>query len=488
MTSVLSQSWFVWALIIVLALPVALVVLTEIQARLARRGSPAARPVAILRNYVLPSGALVILLTKATQISAQDTWVRIVATFFGFVLMLLLLSTMNVALFSNAAAGTWRERMPSIFVDIFRLVLIVTGLALIFAYIWDADVAGLFTALGVTSVVLGFALQNAVGSTVSGLLLLFEQPFRIGDWLNTGAVRGRIVEVNWRAVHIDIGSGIQIVPNAALASSSFANLSRPTEEHVEEVTTTFALDDPPGAVIALLDRVAADLPMVDRGHLPTTTMKAPKTYVTAIPLAGPWLAGAASSTLQRWTWYAARREGLQLDGIADDYATPQRVEAALRGLAPVLHLDEREIEALAPSVTLERFGAGETVQAPDVVPMAMRFVVQGRIVLRTRTSDGGLLKVGDLDTNDYVGQTTLTREPARAGGWAADDVTVLKIPRDVVDELVRTRPQLTRDIGRGIEQRRQRIREALERAGASAPHTPTRVGAQRGLLRKATSR
>ena len=68
-----------------------------------------------------------------------------------------------------------------------------------------------------TSIVIGLALQNAVGAVISGLLLLFEQPFQIGDWLDTDGARGRVVEVNWRAVHIDTGTGIQIIPNAALA-------------------------------------------------------------------------------------------------------------------------------------------------------------------------------------------------------------------------------------------------------------------------------
>ena len=106
--------------------------------------------------------------------------------------------------------------MPSIFVDIARLVLIVTGLALLFSWVWGANVAGLFAALGVTSIMLGFALQNAVGSIISGLLLLFEQPFRLGDWLDTGSTKGRVVEVNWRAVHIETGNGVQIIPNATL--------------------------------------------------------------------------------------------------------------------------------------------------------------------------------------------------------------------------------------------------------------------------------
>ena len=78
-----------------------------------------------------------------------------------------------------------------------------------------ANLGGLITAVGVGSIVIGLAVQNAVGPVISGLLLLFEQPFGIGDWLDTKFGKGRVVEVNWRAVHIDTENGIRVIPNAA---------------------------------------------------------------------------------------------------------------------------------------------------------------------------------------------------------------------------------------------------------------------------------
>ena len=52
-----------------------------------RRGSALARPVGLVRNYILPLAALLLLLVKATQVSAEATPVRIVSTVFGFVVL-----------------------------------------------------------------------------------------------------------------------------------------------------------------------------------------------------------------------------------------------------------------------------------------------------------------------------------------------------------------------------------------------------------------
>ena len=248
--NIVDSSWFYWAVGIAVGLPVALIVLTELHQTLVRRQSALARPVNLLRNYLLPLAALLLLLVEAAQIPAQLNSVRMLTTVFGFLVLVLLLSGLNATVFEGAPQGSWRKRVPTIFLDVTRLLLIAVGLALIFSYIWGVRVGGLFTALGVTSVVIGLMLQNSVGQIVSGLFMLFEQPFRIDDWLDTPAARGRVVEVNWRAVHIETDRGLQITPNSVLAATSFTNLSRPPGAHQLSITTTFSSADPPDRVRA----------------------------------------------------------------------------------------------------------------------------------------------------------------------------------------------------------------------------------------------
>ncbi|QTV80316.1 mechanosensitive ion channel family protein [Microbacterium sp. NIBRBAC000506063] len=240
-----AQSWFWPVVIVTVGLPVLLVVCTEIMRALERRRSRAAGIIRLIRNFALPLGALLLLLSQVDDLELEVNWSRIIATIFGFVLILIVINLLNFALFATAERGSWRQRIPSIFIDIIKLVVIVVCFALLFQWVWGADVGGLFTALGVTSIVIGLALQNAAGSVVSGLLLLFEQPFKLGDWLETGSLRGRVVEVNWRAVHIDTGNGTHIVPTASLAGSSFTNLSRVTDFYEAQTDLSFSKTDAP---------------------------------------------------------------------------------------------------------------------------------------------------------------------------------------------------------------------------------------------------
>jgi small-conductance mechanosensitive channel len=458
-----ESSWFYWAAGLAVGLPVVLIGLTEWQQMLLRRQSYLAGPVNLLRSYLVPLGALLLLLTEVVEVPAQITSVRMLATVFGFVVLLLSLSGLNATLFKTAPQGSWRQRVPTIFLDVARFLLIGIGLTLIFSYVWGVRIGGLFTALGVTSVVIGLMLQNSVGQIVSGLFMLFEQPFRIGDWLDTPAARGRIVEANWRAVHIQTGRGLQITPNSVLAGTSFTNLSRPPGGHQLTITVRFSVVDPPDQVCALLSRIAHALPQRKADVTPQSVAVGGAEYHVTVGLDSPGSDGDAQSTFLRWIWYAARRERLHLNGARDDFSTTERVEEALRAVvAPALRLDATDQEALGKHTRLVRYGADEIVEAAGRVPAKMTFLVAGRVRLMAVTDDGSNRPVGTLEEGAFLGLTALTRQPNFADAYAVNEVTVLEIDRDHLVELVMRKPLLLRDFGRAIDERRAKAAQAAE--------------------------
>jgi small-conductance mechanosensitive channel len=459
-----------WAIGLAVVLPVALIGLTEWQQLLARRQSALARPVNLLRSYLVPLAALLLLLVKVAQVPAQVTSVRVLATVFGFVVLLLLLSGLNATLFEGAAQGSWRQRVPTIFRDVTRFLLIAIGLALIFSYVWGVRVGGLFTALGVTSVVIGLMLQNSVGQIVSGLFMLFEQPFRIGDWLDTPAARGRVVEANWRAVHVQTDHGLQITPNSVLAATSFTNLSRPPGAHRLSITTTFSVADAPDRVRRLLLRVASALPQRKSDVAPTSAAGGGGEYRVSIALKSPADDGAARATFLRWIWYAARREGLHLDGADDDFSTSARVQMAMRTVvAPALRLSLTDQQSLLPHAKMVRYGTDEVVQYAGEVPTAMTFLIRGSVRLTTTTEDGSVIPLSLLDEGSFLGLTTLTRQPSNSGAYALEEVTALEIAREHVEDLVLRTPLLLQELGRIIEDRRKETSRAGHRERLGGP-------------------
>ena len=453
--TVVDPVWLYWAIGLAIGLPLLLISLTEWHHFLARRQSALARPVNLLRSYLVPLAALLVLLVEVARVPAHFDSVRVLATVLGFVVLLLVLSGLNATVFEGAPESSWRKRVPAIFRDVTRFLLIAIGLALILSYVWGVRVGGLFTALGVTSVVIGLMLQNSVGQIVSGLFMLFEQPFRIGDWLDTPTARGRIVEANWRAVHIQTGDGLQITPNSVLAATSFTNMSRPPGAHKLSISTTFSLADPPDLVRRVLVRVASALPQRKTDVVPTSTVTGSGEYEVSVALKSPADDGAAKATFLRWIWYAARREGLHLDDVSDDFSTPARVQVAMRDVvAPALRLSLTDQQSLISHARMVRYGADEIVQYAGEVPTAMTFLIKGSIRRTTMNDDGSVVPLSLLEEGSFLGLSSLTRQPSLAGAYALEEVTALEIDREHIEDLVLRTPLLLQELGRIIEDRR----------------------------------
>lgn len=84
-----------------------------------------------------------------------------------------------------------------------------------------SQVQWLVAALGVG---LGFGLQEIFANMVSGIILLFERPMRVGDTVTVGDITGRVCRIQMRATHIlDLDSKELIVPNKAFITDRLVN-------------------------------------------------------------------------------------------------------------------------------------------------------------------------------------------------------------------------------------------------------------------------
>lgn len=470
MNALTGQPWF-WPVVAVVAgLPLALLILSEFHVLLSRRGSAYAKPVALFRNWLLPAGAAYLLIDQLSRTTAQAgqhaTLAKIAATVVGFLVMLLLLSGANAALFGEARAGSWRQRLPGIFIDLGRLVLIIIGIAMLLSWVWGANIGGLITAVGVTSIVIGLAVQNAVGPVISGLLLLFEQPFRLGDWLETKFGRGRVVEVNWRAVHLDTDNGLQVVPNAALAGDAFVNLSRTVAPYFKAKSTlTFAIDDPPGEVKAALLGVAEVLPARLRDVPVQVTAVGDGTYRVVVPVAAPADEADTTALMVDRAWYAARRAGLHMNNTKSGPETNLDYAATRLGsVVAAMGLDQDALATMLAGARVLPYAAGEIIQQVNSIPTSVGFITEGTVGMFVYAEDGRQLSLGELREGDYLGATSLTRQRMITGAVAISDTTIVSVSRDAMNIVVQQDHRLARQIGETIDLRRRAAREALVEA------------------------
>jgi len=114
---------------------------------------------------------------------------------------------------------------------IFRYVLIVIGFLLILQFL-GVDLSGFTIIAGALGVGVGFGLQNITNNFVSGIIILFERPIKIGDRIEVGDVTGDVVKISMRSTMILTNDNISIiVPNSDFISSTVINWSH-TERKV----------------------------------------------------------------------------------------------------------------------------------------------------------------------------------------------------------------------------------------------------------------
>lgn len=131
-----------------------------------------------------------------------------------------------------------------------------------------------FTILaGAFSVGLGFGLQNIVNNFVSGLILLFERPVKLGDFVQIGELSGRVERIGIRASVVrTLTSAEVIVPNSKLISDSVTNWTLSSRQRGIEIPVAVGCESDPLKVQRLLLEVARSHPQVSSEPPPAANL------------------------------------------------------------------------------------------------------------------------------------------------------------------------------------------------------------------------
>lgn len=133
------------------------------------------------------------------------------------------------------------------------------------------DLSNLAVIAGALSVGIGFGLQDVIKNLVSGIILLFERPFKVGDWVLIGGEEGKIKQINIRSTEVEtFNKASVIIPNATLISSSLTNLTHGNNWQRQTIAVGVSYDSDAEQVTKLLLECARSCKKV---------MKVPAPYV-----------------------------------------------------------------------------------------------------------------------------------------------------------------------------------------------------------------
>ena len=112
---------------------------------------------------------------------------------------------------------------------------------------------------GALGVGIGFGLQNIANNFISGLIILFERPIKIGDRIEVGSISGDVIRISSRATTVNTNDNISIIiPNSELVNQKVINWSHNDRRIRFHVPVGVSYNENPAKIKEILLKVAED--------------------------------------------------------------------------------------------------------------------------------------------------------------------------------------------------------------------------------------
>jgi small-conductance mechanosensitive channel len=472
-----------WGLYLIIGFPVSVIVLNEAVERLERRGRSLAAPLRLVRNLVLPSVALQLLLSKVLGLEAGALPTLLAETLVCLTLLPAVLSLLNAMMAAEGTSSGWWTHLPKLLFQLMRLGVLLTGIAFLLTQVWGIDLTGVMTALGIGSLVMALALQDTLSNLVSGVLLIFERPFKVGDWLRSGEVVGQVVEINWRSVRLRTTDGdLVVIPNGFLGKEVIHNYSQPSLIHAERMELKLPSTVPPNpARHMLLDLLRTTRGVLEEPAPRVSTLAYEEqftTYELKFSLGSFEAVEQVRHELMTRAYYVAKRHGIALvpseESAEDGRDAHEGLTQALGVLSSALDLAPEALATLVRGAVQQLYGEGEEVLRAGTPGEGLYIIVSGAAAMRALDGQGRPQEICRLKRGDFFGEIPLSSHAASSVTVTAlEDLELLLLQPETVMDLAQRNPGFAQEMEQILEARRKAVQPLVRGAprinGADTP-------------------
>jgi len=124
----------------------------------------------------------------------------------------------RVSLTGAIGGFEWSKQIGSLMTTTAYYAIVATGV-MIGVSVMGINIAPLIAALGLGGFALGFALRDAVGNLLAGLLIIIYRPFVIGDIIAVSGIDGEVKQINLRYTELENEEGRSLIPNQTIINT-----------------------------------------------------------------------------------------------------------------------------------------------------------------------------------------------------------------------------------------------------------------------------
>lgn len=149
----------------------------------------------------------------------------------------------NAVIFILKLVGSKGGRLgtlASVFSSLTKYVAVIGGCCWILSLI-GVNVSTIFASLGIVALILGFGAESLIADVVTGVFILFENQYNIGDIIEVDGFRGTVSKISIRTLSLtDSGGNIKIINNSSLVN--IINRSNQRSVAVTDISVSYEAD------------------------------------------------------------------------------------------------------------------------------------------------------------------------------------------------------------------------------------------------------
>ena len=186
------------------------------------------------------------------MVSGSKKWV-ISLIFIFMAITIIFVSTFITHLFDGKSRKA--KTISSLTRSLIKYIVILALICIILV-VWGVDVIGIIAGVGVLTLIIGLGCQTLIQDVISGLFIVFDDYFAVGDTVIIDGFRGTIIDVGLKTTKLqDFGGNIKSITNSSIIT--VVNLSR--MRSVASVTLSVSYNEDVERVEALIINEIAEL-------------------------------------------------------------------------------------------------------------------------------------------------------------------------------------------------------------------------------------
>jgi small-conductance mechanosensitive channel len=159
--------------------------------------------------------------------------------------------------------GFIEPRTKPLFDNVARIIVVAIAIYFVFQS-WGIEVTAWLASAGVIGIAVGFAAKDTLANLFSGIFILADAPYKMGDFINLDSgERGKVTHIGLRSTRILTRDDVEVtLPNAVIANAKIINESGgPTPKHRIRTRVGVAYGSEIEKVRAVLQGIGEENPM-----------------------------------------------------------------------------------------------------------------------------------------------------------------------------------------------------------------------------------